>query len=61
MKTKAGRPKLSALKRRMKSAIASFHRIPDECDLDWVECKRRLKRMGEARIRYHLSLQSREQ
>lgn len=48
--------KLSKLRRSMQSAIAAFHRIPDECDLDWVECKRRLKRMCEAKIRYYALL-----
>lgn len=42
----------SSLKRQMENALAAFHRIPAECDLDRVECAKRIRRMVETRLRY---------
>lgn len=43
---------LNALKRRMESATAAFHRIPQECELDGVECDRRRVSMIKAKAEY---------
>jgi hypothetical protein len=51
------KPTLAMLKRQMEAALASFHRIPGECDLDRVETGRRLRRMTETRLRYQAALQ----
>jgi hypothetical protein len=52
--------KLDALKRRMESTLAAFHRIPDECELDAVECERRRKKMVEAKLLYYIARNSQD-